>query len=65
VKCASCERPLVCAECGQAFVPPNESVYRAMHEAESAIACPACEAPLVCRWCGYAYSGETQPPRDA
>ena len=58
MKCTSCEQPLVCAECGKAFRAPDESVYRATHEPESAVTCPVCEAPLVCRLCGYAYSGE-------
>ena len=58
MKCVSCERTLVCAECGKTFVPSNEATYRALHEPETPIACPSCEAMLVCRWCGYSYSGD-------
>jgi len=58
MKCVSCDKPLVCGKCGKAYTPSSESAYRAMHQAESAIACPACNAALVCRWCGHSYSGD-------
>lgn len=58
MKCVSCERPLLCAECGKPFTPANEAQFRAIHEAESAIACPACNVALACKWCGHAYSGD-------
>ena len=58
MKCVSCERPLICGECGKAFVPKPEAVFRAAHEPEAAVICPACEEPLVCKWCGHVYAGD-------
>jgi primosomal protein N' len=58
MKCVSCERPLICADCGKVFEARSEGAFRTAHEPESPLVCPTCDEPLVCKWCGHSYAGD-------
>jgi hypothetical protein len=57
VDCAYCERPLMCAECRSAYLPPSREHYEALSLPEIPLVCPACGAALVCHWCQTPYDG--------
>ncbi|GIW86635.1 MAG: hypothetical protein KatS3mg108_0959 [Isosphaeraceae bacterium] len=61
MRCAYCERPLMCAQCGAEYVPPTPEAYAAVQACDVAVACPTCEEILVCRWCGSVYDGTCEP----
>ena len=60
MKCAYCENPLICEDCGVTFLTNTPESYEAISRCEEAIFCPNCEALLTCHWCKTPYDGETE-----
>jgi hypothetical protein len=60
MRCAYCERPLMCARCEAEYVPPTAEAYAAVQACDLPVVCPECEEILVCRWCGTAYDGQSE-----
>lgn len=60
VPCASCEKPLICEECGAEFIPPTDEHYRALSEPGRTVECPECGEVLVCHWCKTPYAAEDE-----
>ena len=57
MKCAFCDRILICDACEAEYRPPTAEHYEALSRSDIPMDCPVCEAPLVCRWCKTPYDG--------
>ena len=57
IRCAYCDRPLLCEACGAEYLPPTEEHYRALSQPDMLLTCQACGEVLVCHWCKTPYGG--------
>ena len=63
--CAYCERPLICDECRDPYVPPTREHYEALSRSDLPIRCEGCGVGLVCYWCKTPYDGRGGSDQDA
>ena len=57
IRCAYCEKPLLCDGCRAEYVPPTEEHYRALSQPDLPLSCPQCGEVLICHWCKTPYDG--------
>lgn len=59
MRCAYCERPLICDGCGIEYLPADLESYRALSMGEEEILCLGCGRTLICHWCQTPYDGSS------
>jgi hypothetical protein len=62
IRCAFCEQPLVCKNCGRSVRPHQSETHIGIYQADMAVSCPECHELLVCKFCGFTYGEEDEEP---